>query len=29
MDNVHYVRSNHANVLTFEKLIDRADDPTL
>ena len=27
MDNVHYVRSNHANVLTFEKLIDRADDP--
>ncbi len=29
MDNVHYVRSNHANVLTFEKLIDRADDPIL
>ena len=27
MDNVHYVRSNHSNILTFEKLIDRADDP--
>lgn len=27
MDNVHYVRSNHANVLTLEKLIDRSDDP--
>ena len=27
MDNVQYVRSNHSNVLTFEKLIDRADDP--
>lgn len=27
MDHVQYVRSNHANVLTFEKLIDRTDDP--
>lgn len=25
MDNVNYVRSNHSNVLTFEKLIDRSD----